>query len=105
MASFENGPGYAHVSGEAYPSQDWARIGLAVRLSMYAYMQSGANCEKGRKCLTDANFASELQHNVSDYVQWFYDAQFGGDPSPGATEIYREAARQCGLGNPAACAH
>ena len=102
------GPGLVHVLGEGSPEVDWARIGYAVRLTMAAYLQSGAGCEAGRKCLTAANFESEVTKNINSYVNNYYMV-WGNHP--GSTdrafqigaEGRAEAARQCALGNPAAC--
>ena len=98
------GPGVTHVDGEASPAQDWARIGFAMRLTMAALLQSGASCESGKRCLTAQNFESELDRNITDYVNSFYGAQqtLGGFPS-GANQEQAEMARQCALGNRAAC--
>ena len=98
------GPGLAHVDGEASPSQDWARIGLAVRLTMAALLQSKKGCESGRRCLTEANFESEFQSNITYYINHFYDRP-SRSPNPGFTAIQEDMARQCALGNPAACEH
>jgi RHS repeat-associated protein len=97
--------GFEHVSGESTPDQNWGRIGLAVRLTMAAYLQSGASCEKGKSCLTEANFESEFNKNVTNYVDNFYSTP----GSPGFQRGYgtdeEESARLCALGNPAACDH
>jgi len=93
------GPGAAHVLGESNPASDWSRIGLAVRLTMAAFLQSGAACESGRRCLTEANFETEFRRNVEDYVSHHYAFL----PSVGGSPAIEDAARQCALGNPAAC--
>src|SRR5208337_5636265 len=67
------GPTLVHLSGEASPDQDWARVGLAVRLTMSAWLQSGASCESGKRCLTPENFGSEFERNISNYVNNFYN--------------------------------
>jgi RHS repeat-associated protein len=90
------GPGLRHVSGEEAPYQDWSRIGFAVRLTMAAWLQSGAPCEKGKQCLTEQNFYSEVEKNITSYVNNTYH---GSQGSP----IQEDMARQCALGNPAAC--
>jgi RHS repeat-associated protein len=94
------GPGLTHINGEDVPDIDWRAIGFAVRLSMASYLQVGAHCETGKGCLTNENFESEFQRNVQNYVQWYYST----------VPIYQrkswlseDAARQCALGNPAAC--
>ena len=97
------GPGFAHVSGEGSPDQSWSRIGFAVRLTMAVYLQSGAACESGKRCLTERNFESEFQRNISDYINNFYNQQPELGTYPGLREATVDAARQCALGNPAAC--
>jgi RHS repeat-associated protein len=82
-------PGAAHVWGESSPDLDWSRIGYAVRLTMAVYLQSGAGCEAGKRCLTEKNFDSEVQRNIEDYVSHYYNYTPGGSP------IMEEAARQC----------
>jgi RHS repeat-associated protein len=100
-------PGAAHVLGEDVPSADWSRIGYAIRLTMAAYLQVGAACGPKKRCLTEANFESEVRNNIEDYVQYFYNvlvppsAERGEQGESGAQE--QDAARQCALGNPAAC--
>jgi hypothetical protein len=95
------GPGLVHVLGEDSPDRDWSRIGFAVRLTMAAYLQSGAGCESGKKCLTADNFEYEFQRNMTNYVSNFYATHNAGRNSA----IEEDAARQCALGNPAACDH
>ena len=93
------GPGLNHVLGEQSPDQDWSRIGLAVRLTMAAYLQSGEGCQSGKRCLTADNFEYEFQQNMTEYVNNFYATHNAGASS----EAQKDAARQCALGNPAAC--
>jgi RHS repeat-associated protein len=94
------GPGLNHVMGEDSPTRDWAALGFAVRLTMAVFLQSGASCENGKRCLTEANFESEARKNIEDFVQSFYFSD-GGNWS--GREAAADAARQCALGNPAAC--
>ncbi len=89
--------GLAHWEGEASPMADWSRIGDAVRLTMAAYMQANpaAAAQHG---LTEKTFGAEAQKRIEDYVHWFYaGSNFQNN------NIQEEAARQCALGNPAAC--
>jgi RHS repeat-associated protein len=97
------GPGAAHVFGENSPERDWARIGYAIRLSMAALLQSGAGCEQGKRCLTAANFESEVRKNTEDYVRWHYYEDANHYHNNGNNAVEEDAARQCALGNPAAC--
>lgn len=66
---------------------------------MAAFLQSGAACESGKTCLTNANFESEVTKNIENYVHSF----FGSLSQLGANPAQEDAARQCALGNPAAC--
>jgi RHS repeat-associated protein len=95
------GPGLNHVLGEDSPDQDWSRIGFAVRLTMAAYLQSGAACQSGKSCLTNDNFEYQFTQNMNQYVSNFYATHNAGRNSP----VIEDAARQCALGNPAACDH
>jgi RHS repeat-associated protein len=89
-----------HYQGESSPDQDWARIGLAVRLSMAARLESGAACEPGKRCLSAANFESEYDRDVTHLVESYYNTV----PDYQRTrDISEDEARQCALGNPAAC--
>jgi RHS repeat-associated protein len=91
--------GATHWAGESSPDRDWGAIGYAIRLTMAALLQSGASCEQGRVCLNAANFESEVNKNISQYVNSFYAQPINGN-QPRWKE---DAARQCALGNPAAC--
>ena len=100
------GPGAAHVLGGNSPETDWARIGYAIRLSMAAYLRSGVACESGKRCLTQANVEAEVARNIADYVhcaEHFEDANHYHNN--GNNPIEEDAARQCAIGNPAACIH
>jgi hypothetical protein len=77
---------------------DWSRIGQAVRLTMAAYMQANP-VEAAEHGLNDQTFDAMAQKRIQDYVHWFY--QGSSFMNNGVKE---EAARQCALGNPAACA-
>lgn len=88
--------------GEYTPSVDWAAIGKAVRLTMAARLQSAAACETGKKCLTEDNFDTEVQRNITDYVNWF-DSLGESGPASWDNLAQQDADRQCALGNPAAC--
>jgi hypothetical protein len=70
---------------------------------MAAYLQSGAGCENGRRCLTEANFEAEVARNIAEYVHWHYFEDANHFHDNGSNAIEEDAARQCALGNPAAC--
>ena len=102
VASLKAGVGRLDLAAFASASTSpgtWSRIGFAMRLTMAAYLQSGAGCEAGKRCLTAADFESEFRKNVEDYARQFYllDVRSGSPPAV-------DAARQCALGNPSACA-
>jgi len=86
-----------HWAGESSPNRDWARIGWAVRLTMAAFMQANPEQAKARG-LTDRTFEKEAQKRISEYVRWFSSAT-GANKS----HMDEDRARQCALGNPAAC--
>lgn len=88
--------GAAHWMGENEPSDSWVRFGQAIRLTLAAYVQ--------------ANPVGAAQHGINAAIlkakligesPVSFDSQFmiKGDP------IGEDAARQCALGNPAACNH
>jgi hypothetical protein len=92
--------GAAHWMGENEPTDDWAAIGMAIRLTMAFHLQLGAACEPGKTCLTASNFESEVRKNITAYVNQWY---LSGTNIDGSAAINADAARQCALGNPAAC--
>ena len=89
-----------HGLGENSPSDNWAGIGQAIRLTMGYFMQ--VNPEQAREHgLTDKTFDAKSREAISNYINWFqFDSGFSS-----AGE--REAARQCALngGAGAACVH
>jgi len=91
---------FHHWEGENSPSRDWSAIGTAIRLTMAAFMQ--ANPEQAAKHgLTESTFNKEANQRIEQYVNSFFAL-----PNTGiSTEGQRDAARQCALGNPAACDH
>ncbi len=90
-----------HWQGENSPSDNWADFGKAIRLTMAAFMQ--ANPELARKNgLTEATFDAEANRRISDYVDRFY--RMSGNVMS-SDHLKEAAARQCALGNPAACDH
>ena len=90
--------GLAHWEGEASPMADWSRIGQAIRLTMAAYLQANP-VEAGKHGLTNKTFDVQAQGRIEDYVRWFY----AGSDFQQSSVIQEDAARQCALGNPAAC--
>jgi RHS repeat-associated protein len=95
-----------HLAGENSPENDWARFGLAVRLTMAAWMQRDpkAAAEAGS---TDATFEREFLRRMTNYVGDYFTqkAASSGDPTKTwySNAVKQDAARQCALGNPAAC--
>ena len=89
---------FHHWEGENLPSRDWSGIGKAIRLTMATFLE--ANPERSAKHgLTEATFDKEANKRIEQYVNSFFAL-----PNTGiSTDIQREAARQCALGNPAAC--
>jgi len=91
--------GFQHWQGENSPSDNWADFGKAIRLTMAAFMQ--ANPELAKKHgLTDATFDAEADRRISQYVENFF--LMSGNVM-GTDRNKEGAARQCALGNPAAC--
>jgi hypothetical protein len=90
------GPGLQHVMGEDTPFDDWSRIGLAIRLTMAAFMQGSPELA-ARGGLTPATFDKEATRRITDYVNHIWQPNSPGGPAA------QDAARLCALGNPAAC--
>jgi RHS repeat-associated protein len=93
--------GFQHWQGENSPSDSWAGFGQAVRLTMAAFMQ--VNPELARKNgLTEATFNAEADRRISQYVENFF--RMSGNVMA-RDDMKEDMARQCALGNPAACDH
>jgi len=90
---------YRHVSQETSPAANWSRFGQAIRLTLAAYVQWFPE-QAASKGLTTANLNSEMNRRISAYVDKYFDSKgFSG----GLGAIIGDAARQCALGNTAAC--
>jgi len=90
------GPGFNHYMGEGSPYDDWSRVGLAIRLTMAAFMQASPKLAAAGG-LTPATFDREAAKRITDYVDQMWTPNVRGDP------VAAGAARLCALGNPAAC--
>jgi hypothetical protein len=90
--------GIAHWAGENDPSDSWARFGWAVRLTLAAYVQTNP-VAAAKHGLNADNYENEANRRISGYISRIYEA----NGSRHSRE--EEAARQCALGNPAACVH
>jgi len=82
--------------GEDTPVDDWSRIGLAIRLTMAAFMQASPDLA-ARGGLTPATFDKEATRRITDYVDLMWQ------PSSPGVAAAQDAARQGALGNSAAC--
>jgi RHS repeat-associated protein len=91
--------GFRHWQGENSPSDSWAGFGQAVRLTMAAFMQVNPELAK-KNGLTEATFNAEADRRISQYVENFF--RMSGNVMS-TDHVKEEAARQCALGNPAAC--
>ena len=90
--------GVNHWARESSADKDWTRIGLAIRLTVAAFMETNPALAKSRG-LTDATFRAQSDQRISQYVDWFYSQPVeNNEPA-----WQRGAARLCALGNPAAC--
>ena len=93
--------GFQHWQGENSPSDSWAGFGQAVRLTMAVFMQVNPELAK-KKGLTEATFNAEADRRISQYVENFF--RMSGNVMS-SDSIKKDMARQCALGNPAACDH
>ena len=89
--------GVLHWMGENDASDSWARFGQAIRLTLAAYVQANP-VGAGKHGLNGDNFMKEADRRTSEYVTQYYNMYRASEPEA-------EAARQCALGNPAACDH
>jgi len=90
-----------HASGEDSPTDNWYRFGEAIRLTMAAFLQVNPVAARNAG-LTEATFDQEVAKRISTYVQNYYAPTHLFGTSSGAA-VKEDAARQCALGNPAAC--
>jgi RHS repeat-associated protein len=90
---------YEHALGEASPANDWSRFGDAIRVTLAAFVQANQRNPNFTKQtgLTAENYEAEADRRISIYVREFF--YFNSTQNP----IAEDAARQCALGNPAAC--
>ena len=96
----ENFSGLSHMAGEDSASDNWARFGQAVRLTMAAFLQASPQ-QAGRLGLNSENLNRLADQRISQYVEHFYGSIMPGRTGRSQGEI--EATRQCALGNAAAC--
>jgi hypothetical protein len=88
-----------HFARESTPERDWAAIGLAVRLTMAAFLEADPTAAE-KHGLTKDNFDQQAAQRISDYVSWYYSLPMFDNYR---SIVDEEAARACALGNPAAC--
>ena len=89
--------GAAQLYRERYPSVDWLRAGQSIRLEIAGFAAAFPNLARKH-----GNVETWAQKAISDFVHSYFRQERDGDPlrlGPGA----ESAARQCALGNPAAC--
>jgi len=90
-----------HYIGEEGPQKDWARFGQAIRLTMALLIQYAPRAARERG-LTATNLDAEAAKRISAYVTSFFSTMPGSMFGP-SQAMQEDAARQCALGNPAAC--
>ena len=95
----------AHFAGENSASDDWSRFGQAIRLTLAAFVQASPGQAK-RAGLSAANLDRIANQRISRYIEHYFNSLtplFSRTHGGGYSEGERDAARQCALGNPAAC--
>jgi RHS repeat-associated protein len=92
----------AHVLGEDSPEVNWSRFGLAVRFSMAAFMQWSPKRAQ-ESGLTDATFEAAYQRRITNFIDSYYSLLDLDRKNWSHAYVKADAARQCALGNPAAC--
>jgi hypothetical protein len=88
-----------HFWRERGPASSWGGIGMSMRLIAAGTFYSLYKLTN--KKLPD--FETFVRHQISDYVDRSFAGAGGRVVSTGAGSIAQESARQCALGNPAAC--
>jgi hypothetical protein len=86
--------GAGHWAGENDPSNSWARFGWAIRLTLASYVQTNP-VDAAKHGLTANNYEKEANQRISEFIGSYFIVK--GDP------IAEGAAKQCAMGNPAAC--
>jgi hypothetical protein len=86
--------GMLHYIGENTPADSWARFGQAIRVTLAAWVEANP-VAAAKRGITSENFEKEANRRTADYIGKFFSGL--NDP------IAEDAARQCALGNPAAC--
>lgn len=86
--------GLAHVYAERNASVDWFRAGQGMRLEIAGYARAFPYLAK-KHGNQDAWAQREIEHFVSSY--------FATEDPAVRNHVAEDAARQCALGNPAAC--
>ncbi len=92
-----------HYFGEEGPQVNWARFGEAIRLTMALVVQYVPNAARERG-LTAENLDEEAAKRIGAYITSFFATMPGSMFGP-SRAMQEGAARQCALGNPAACDH
>ena len=92
--------GIAHWLGANDPSDSWSRFGLAIRLTLAAFVQANP-VAAAKHGLNSDNFEKAADQRISEFVNQYIDA----NQSNWWSEADKEATRQCALGNRAACVH
>jgi RHS repeat-associated protein len=94
--------GLVHIFGESSPEEGWAGIGTSIRNSVNLYALAHPDVAK-KQGGADRWTENSINSYVDDYFSRKADAPSNGMPGSGHEAGKEEAARQCALGNPAAC--
>ncbi|MBY0506726.1 MAG: RHS repeat-associated core domain-containing protein [Bryobacteraceae bacterium] len=86
-----------HAIGEGLPSVNWSRIGVAIRFTLATLVQAAPEYAASRG-LTSSNIDAVAARRISDFVSFHF--RMGPKPN---RPVLEDAARQCALGNQAAC--
>jgi RHS repeat-associated protein len=86
--------GAIHVFGERSEPVNWLMLGQSIRLAIAGFAQAFPKLAAGK----DLNKWAEK--TITDYVTSYYGADAAGRPP---NPVLEDAARQCALGNRAAC--
>jgi RHS repeat-associated protein len=92
--SNERAAGLAHVFAERDASVDWFRAGQSIRLEIAGFTKAFPYLASRH-----GNQDAWAQREIGKFVSRYFATQDPAERKPGA----EDAARQCALGNPAAC--
>jgi hypothetical protein len=92
-----------HVMGEIDESVDWLALGQTIRLAIAGFSEAFPD-----RARAEGNIEAWTRRAIGDYVSHYFSlTRATGNPTngeaAGRSALAEDRARQCALGNPAAC--